>query len=157
MTQSKIYLALYRGRRDGTGWRVWAARFTDWLTRKVTRGQYSHAEIAVALGDGQFECYSSSIRDGGVRRKIMPLPGAKWDLIEIGNSPALHSHLLLIWELAKGRPYDWPGALGFLFFTRPYGDRWFCSEFCAEVIDLNQPWRFSPNSLAAVVRSKLLR
>ncbi len=35
-----IYLALYHGRRDGTGWRVWAARFTDGLTRVLTRGRY---------------------------------------------------------------------------------------------------------------------
>lgn len=49
MNTQSIYLALYRGRRDGTGWRVWIARATDWLTRKITRGQYSHCEIAFRL------------------------------------------------------------------------------------------------------------
>ena len=42
MNNHQIYLALYKGRRDGTGWRVWAARFTDGLTRVLTRGRYSH-------------------------------------------------------------------------------------------------------------------
>ena len=49
MSQRQIYLALYKGRRDGSGWRVWCARATDWLTRILTRGQYSHAEIAIRL------------------------------------------------------------------------------------------------------------
>jgi len=42
----RYYLALYKGHRGGSGWRVWCARATDWLTRILTRGQYSHAEIA---------------------------------------------------------------------------------------------------------------
>lgn len=42
-----IYLALYKGRRDGSGWRVWCARATDWFTRVLTRGKYSHCEIAI--------------------------------------------------------------------------------------------------------------
>ena len=49
MNQSQIYLALYKGRRDGTGIQVQAARLTDWATRRLTRGIYSHCEIAVAL------------------------------------------------------------------------------------------------------------
>lgn len=36
---------------------------------KATRGEYSHCEIAVRLPDGQFDCYTSSHRDGGVRCK----------------------------------------------------------------------------------------
>lgn len=86
MNQSQIYLALYKGRRDGTGIQVQAARLTDWATRRLTRGIYSHCEIAVALDSGRFECYSASIRDGGVRRKTMPLPPDKWDLLP----PARH-------------------------------------------------------------------
>ena len=56
MNNSSIYLALYKGHRDGSGWRVWCARATDWLTRVLTRGKYSHCEIAVRLpetADGQ--------------------------------------------------------------------------------------------------------
>ena len=71
MNTQPIYLALYRGRRDGTGWLVWLARATDWLTRVLTRGRYSHCELAVRLpetaGEQEYECYSASIRDKGVR------------------------------------------------------------------------------------------
>ena len=55
---------------------MWAARFTDGLTRILTRGKYSHCEIAVRLpetaGEQEYECYSASLRDGGVRHETMP-------------------------------------------------------------------------------------
>ena len=154
MSSLKIYLALYKGRRDGTGAQVWAARFTDWLTRVLTRGQYSHCEIAVALDGGQFECYSSSIRDGGVRCKTMPLPAAKWDLIELPDSSgSLNTNLAAVFAQTQGQRYDLPGALGVVFKTRQRSGRWFCSEWCGQVLGLSEPWRFSPNDLAAIAGS----
>ena len=99
MNTQPIYLALYRGRRNGTGWRVWFARAADRLTRKLTRGRYSHCEIAVMLteknngGQAVYQCYSASIRDGGVRTKVMPLPEAKWDLIPLPSTPEAHKQL----------------------------------------------------------------
>ena len=154
MSSLKIYLALYKGRRDGTGTQVWAARFTDWLTRKLTRGKYSHCEIAVALDGGQFECYSSSIRDGGVRCKTMPLPAAKWDLIELPDSSgSLKTNLAAVFARTQGQRYDLAGALGVVFKTRQRSGRWFCSEWCGQVMGLSEPWRFSPNDLAVIARS----
>ena len=105
-----IYLALYHGHRGGTGWRVWAARFTDGLTRILTRGRYSHCELAVRLpetADGQeYECYSASLRDKGVRRKIMPLPSDKWDLIPLLSTPEAHEQLQRVWTATEGQGYD---------------------------------------------------
>ena len=76
MSNQQIYLALYRGHRSGSGLKVWLARATDWLTRILTRGQYSHAEIVVREHPqaSVYTCYSASIRDKGVRCKVMPLP-----------------------------------------------------------------------------------
>lgn len=157
-----IYLALYHGHRDGTGAQVWAARFTDWLTRKLTRGQYSHCEIVEFVGDNEYRCHSSSIRDGGVRCKYMPLPAAKWDLIELPNvSPqglptvagSLKTNLAAVFAQTQGQRYDLAGALGVVFKTRQRHDRWFCSEWCGQVLGLSEPWRFSPNDLAVIARS----
>ena len=154
MTNNRIYLACYKGRRDGSGAQVWAARFTDWLTRVLTRGQYSHCEIAVALDGGQFECYSSSIRDGGVRCKTMPLPSEKWDLIELPDvAGSLKTNLAAVFAQTQGQRYDLAGALGVVFKTRQRSGRWFCSEWCGQVLGLSEPWRFSPNDLAVIARS----
>ena len=147
-----IYLALYHGHRGGTGLKVWAARLTDGLTRILTRGRYSHCELAVRLpetaGGQEYECYSASLRDGGVRRKIMPLPSAKWDLIALPDSVSWRLHSL--WEATQGQGYDLPGAFGVVFGLPENRRRWFCSEWVGKVLGLAESWRFSPNDLAVI-------
>ena len=149
-----IYLALYHGHRGGTVWRVWAARFTDGLTRILTRGRYSHCELAVRLpeaADGQeYECYSASLRDKGVRRKTMPLPSAKWDLIALPDSVGERLHGL--WQETQGQGYDLPGAFGVVFGLPENRRRWFCSEWVGAALGLSESWRFSPNDLAAIFK-----
>ena len=151
MSQRPIYLALYKGRRDGSGWRVWCARFTDWLTRILTRGQYSHAEIAIRLPEtAEYECYSASLRDGGVRMKTMPLPSAKWDLIALPDS--VGGRLEALWSQTQGQGYDLLGAFGVVFGLPENRRRWFCSEWVGKALGLSESWRFSPNDLAVIAR-----
>lgn len=149
-----IYLALYHGHRGGTGLKVWVARFTDGLTRILTRGRYSYCEIAIRLAvqdsEPQYECYSASLRDGGVRRKIMPLPSAKWDLIELPDS--VGGRLETLWSQTQSQGYDLPGAFGVVFGLPENRRRWFCSEWAGKALGLAESWRFSPNDLAAIFR-----
>lgn len=149
---SKVYLALYKGRKSGRAPKALAMRFADWVIRKATRGIYSHCEIAVGLGDGVFECYSSSLRDGGVRCKTMRLPSDKWDLIELPATDVLTAKLQMIWLMTQGKSYDVLGSLGVVlcFGNRP--DKWFCSEWCGHVLGFSEPWRLSPNDLAKFVK-----
>jgi len=158
MNQSQIYLALYKGRRDGTGWRVWAARFTDGLTRVLTRGRYSHCEIAVRLPEtaaGQeYECYSASIRDGGVRTKIMPLPAAKWDLIQMESTSEAHERLQRVWAETQGQGYDLKGALGIAFGLPPKRRPPGCRRGWCAPRGGTAARRWSPNDLAAIVSAK---
>ena len=149
MNTRPIYLALYHGHRGGTGWRVWAARFTDGLTRVLTRGRYSHCELAVRLPEtAEYECYSASLRDGGVRMKIMPLPSVKWDLIELPDSVGERLHGL--WQETQSQGYDLPGAFGVVFGLPENRKRWFCSEWVGAALGLSESWRFSPNDLAVI-------
>ena len=152
MSNRQIYLALYKGRRDGTGWRVWAARFTDGLTRVLTRGRYSHCEIAVRehTQASVYTCYSASIRDGGVRCKVMPLPSANWDLIPLPDS--VDGRLKTLWSRTQGQGYDLLGAFGVIFGLPENRRRWFCSEWVGAALGLPESWRFSPNDLAAIFK-----
>lgn len=147
-----MYLALYKGRKRGWKPRDVLARLGDWLTRTVTRGPYSHCELAVTRADGQFDCYTASVRDGGVRHKTMPLPADKWDLLPLSDHAYLHHALQHLYAQTQGEAYDWPGAAGFVLRTRHRTDQWFCSEWCAHALGLPESWRFSPNDLAAVCR-----
>lgn len=142
----KVYLALYKGKKSGKGAKVQLARLTDWAIRKITRGQYSHCEIAIDLG-GKFECYSASLRDGGVRRKLIYLTPDKWDLIELPDHVAQQTREL--YRKTLGAKYDVLGLFGVVLKCHSGSlKKWFCSEWCAEVLGLEKPAQYSPNSLA---------
>ena len=146
MTQ--VYLALYKGRKRGKTPREQWQRLMDWAVRWATNGQYSHCEIAVkhSFAD-DYHCYSASLRDGGVRSKTMPLPADKWDLLEIRDVDA-YDKVWALFQQTRGAKYDYCGALGLVLPIRQARQRWFCSEWCAKVLELGQPEKFSPNRLA---------
>ena len=146
MTQ--VYLALYKGRKQGTSPKELAQRLMDWAVRWATRGQYSHCEIAVkhSFAD-DYHCYSASARDGGVRSKTMPLTPDKWDLIPIRDAEA-YDRVLALYQSTRGAKYDFGGALGVVLPIRQAVQRWFCSEWCAHALGLGQPEKFSPSNLA---------
>lgn len=152
MSQAKIYLALYKGRRDGAWYKpsVATARVSDWIIRTLTGSPYSHCELAVSCADGQYDCYSSSIRDGGVRLKTMPLPPEKWDLIPVDVKPEQVYEAL---AATFGAKYDWLGATGVIARWRHDKRKWFCSEWCAWTLGLANPERFCPGSLAEYCRT----
>lgn len=151
----KVYLALYKG----SGGSLYD-RLTDWLIRKITKGKYSHCEIAVCKSEIRdhyhreewFECYSSSPRDGGVRQQIINLNNGKWDLIELPN--LTEREIKAYYEQTKGKPYDWRGVVGIAFGVKQKQDKYFCSEWCFNAIKYGSEdgWRFSPNQLAVICR-----
>lgn len=59
-------------------------------------------------------------------------------------------------EKREGLGYDYFGLFGFVW--RPHNGisrRWFCSEAVAAALGIPDPWRFCPNTLAAVAMSPL--
>ena len=165
MPADTVYLALYKGRRDGAWYRpgVAAARASDWIIRTLTGSPYSHCELAVLVkpksslhpfghtAPAVFDCCSSSIRDGGVRVNGMPLPSEKWDLIPVDVSPE-QVYAALVATI--GAKYDWIGATGVIARWRHDKCKYFCSEWCAMALGLANPERFCPGSLADWARAK---
>ncbi|EXI62239.1 enoyl-CoA hydratase [Mannheimia granulomatis] len=149
----KVYLALYKG----SGGSLYD-RLTDWIIRKVTKGKYSHCEIAVRKSEIKdhyhrevwYECYTSSPRDGGVRKKEINLDDGKWDLIELPN--VHEQQVKAFFYDTKGKPYDWRGMFGIVFGIKQKQDKYFCSEWCFNLISgEEQGWRFNPNDLAVIM------
>ena len=91
-----------------------------------------------------YTCFSASNRDGGVRKKIMELPPERWDLVELEISL---EEVIAFFEKTKGLKYDLIGALGVVLRIRDSKTKYFCSEWCAECLGIDKPYRFSPNSL----------
>lgn len=143
MNQNKVFLAFYKGKADN---RLY--RFYDAITCFFTRGLYSHVEIAIEDSDGLYSCYSSSIRDGGVRVKTMKLDTNHWDLIPLTITK---EQVLDFYKQTANCSYDLLGALGIVLGLRQHPKKYFCSEWCFEAITNKQNgWRFSPNDLYAL-------
>ena len=143
----KIYLASYKG--TGT--------WIDKIIRCVTKGEYSHSELAVEKTQGTekwFDIYSSSPRDGGVRvKKVAELEPEKWDLIELHNitEQQINAH----YEKTKGMRYDFFGAIGTKLLIRQSRSKMFCSEWVFNVLqNSTEGWRFDPSQLHAIFANK---
>ncbi|MBQ9600854.1 MAG: hypothetical protein IJR46_02470 [Neisseriaceae bacterium] len=142
-----VYLALYKGQKQGKDLKSLISRFLDYSVRKITKSPYSHCEIAIKTTANRYKCYSSSARDKGVRCKAMELPSDKWDLISLPESFSIYA--LKLFKETQGEKYDYLGVMRFILpFIEPSQTRWFCSEWCAEVLGFDDPEEFSPQDLA---------
>lgn len=138
----EIQVAFYKGRR-----RLFS-RVVSWWER----GLYSHCELITGYEGGQAVCYSSSFVDGGVRRKLIVLDPAHWDLLTIEVTPqqALAAEVWFFEHL--GEKYDVAGLVGFVWgpwAERP--DHWFCNESVGASLGFPEPWRVGPNAFHAAL------
>jgi hypothetical protein len=115
-------------------------RFFDKLVMFVTGSTYSHCELIV-----NGVSYSASMRDGGVRQKLIDYKSDRWDVLEIEGEAMtavrwFHEH--------EEDGYDYLGLLGFLLPWRTeMQTKWFCSEAVAAALGIPEPWAFSPGKL----------
>ena len=127
-----VRLALYKGKGTiaNAGIRLW------------TGSQYSHCELVV---DGW--CYSSSVMDRGVRRKMIDLDSGHWDVVDLpwADADFVHSYLAETDHFG----YGW-GALitsQFLNLGIGYSESQFCSEWCANALMVPNASAYSPQTL----------
>lgn len=151
-----IYLACYKGKHvlGNHSLKAFYNSFQDALIRLLTKGVYSHCEMAILRADGRYDCYSASIRDGGVRHKVMDLPDDRWDLQVINN---IQSHSVLShYRRTRHHRYDTLGALGIVFLSPQSQAKSFCSEWCYNVIFHSADgWRFSPSDLSTITQNSI--
>ncbi len=140
----KMKLAFYKAKGN---WK-------DKLIRFWTKGPYSHVEIVSE--DGYM--YSSSPRDNGVRKKKHTYDPKKWDYVEVEINPKI---LEEFYEETKGEHYDLAGILGFVIPVKDRTNRWFCSEWCSNVLKISghkamwkqEPSKISPNRLYKLLKN----
>ncbi len=126
-----IALAFYKGDGD----------ITDKAIRWWTKSDYSHVELYM---HGMW--YSTSPRDLEVRRKMMQPKPENWDYVEVEVD---YHKVIELFTRTKGAKYDWTGILlsQFIPLGRHSKSRWFCSEWCAEALGLDNSNEYSPGDL----------
>lgn len=111
-----------------------------------TKSKFSHVELVIGR-----DWFSTSPRDLEVRKKhIVPTQGV-WEFVDIEVD---EEHVMALHELTKGAKYDWLGIALSQFIAANIHDtqRWFCSEWCAAAIKLDEPNKYSPEKLYKKVK-----
>lgn len=128
-----VTLALYKGK----------GQIGNAFIRWWTGSQYSHCELVV---DGW--CYSSSMMDKGVRRKLIDLHDGKWDLVELPFADA--NFIRDYFYKTDHHAYGWLGLIRSQLFNRnrPAERAQFCSEWCANALGLPNAPSYSPASIS---------
>jgi len=126
-----VKIAFYKGK--GT----WIDKCIRWWTDS----KYSHTEVVVGP-----KWYSSSTRDGGVRCKRIILNNEHWDYLLVDISP---SRVQEVFKEEYGKTYNYLGIISTHVLGIPYKhkDTWFCSEYCAYTLDIDNPIKYTPESL----------
>nr|DAF45908.1 MAG TPA: Permuted papain-like amidase enzyme, YaeF/YiiX, C92 family [Podoviridae sp. ctYKD14] len=150
-----VYVAFYKGcPRPGAPLRERVKYLFDGAIRIITRSPYSHCELAIpdTTRPGIYYCVSASVRDGGVRGKYMALPGDRWDLLPAfdlkGRRTITDAQVSDRLRVHEGQKYDWLGVFRFICpILRQSKNRWFCSEFVATVLGMDNPERQTPQTV----------
>jgi hypothetical protein len=145
MLINPVFLASYKGTRSG--WKGLVNRGIRFFTKSI----YSHSELTIGNPFvSPVDCLTSSGTEGGVRIKRMQLSPAKWDVIALPNVD--ESAVRKFFSENRDRPYDLIGTVRTVlpFVGREHPAKWFCSEVCAAVMGLSEPWRMHPGVLHSV-------
>lgn len=115
-----------------------------------TRSPYSHVEIVI---NGM--CYSSSLRDGGVRKKAIDLGKPHWRVIPIAGAD--ETEVLRVFFRNQGKPYGWMDLLTQHVLRLPVDDPGLlCSEIAALMLGLPESTArgMSPGQLVEYVEMR---
>jgi hypothetical protein len=98
-------------------------------------------------------CYSSTIRDGGVRAKRINLTAPEWIVKDLpGAKP---EQVLEYFRQTEHLPYGFEDLLAHQLFNLPVpdGKGAFCSEWCAEALGLPYDDRWTPGMMNGYAES----
>ena len=125
-----------------------------WLIKLMQKGPYgdiTHVEaIHAEHEDGSVTIASSSLRDNGVRAKVVKLNPLHWIIVDVPSWDVALSIAHLATTL--GHKYDIRGAIATVFLGSQDNDRDFCNEWVATPF-LKASSTFSPSQFAAICLS----
>jgi hypothetical protein len=127
----KAKLAFYKG----------PGNIVDRAIRLWTRSKYSHVELVI-----EDMWYSTSPREMEVKARRILAKEANWDYVEVDVDELSVASL---YAATKGAKYDWTGIVlsQFLPLDIHSRKRFFCSEWCAEALNLADSNKYSPEDL----------
>lgn len=97
-----------------------------------------------------YECYGSDINDGVMAKCIDVSDTKKWDLIPLNMMT--EDQVIKFFEKSKTCKYDLLGHIGIRLGFRGIAESYSASEWCGDLLAIDQPWRFNIDDLAIIIR-----
>lgn len=116
-----------------------------------TKSEYVHCEFVTEKLMNRFLGYSCDPKDG-VRGKWISFTDKDWDFIQIPRKYELYMEFMF--DHTIGTKYDYLGVLGFVFKNRDDPKRYFCSEWIATILEIDEPSKISPGKLYNILKDK---
>ena len=126
--------------------------FLEKCIKFFTKSEFVHCELVSCFCNDTFYGYSSYPGEG-VRAKYVNYDKDKWEFINLKNLKT--QDVKEFYNKTKGLKYDYLGVLGFVFGNPDNPKRYFCSEWCATVLGLNNPSKISPGWLYKYCKGKI--
>lgn len=123
--------------------------FLEKCIKFFTKSEFVHCELVSCLSNDRFYGYSAFPGEG-VRAKYVNYDKDKWEFINLKNLKT--QDVKNFYEKTKGLKYDYLGVLGFVFGNPDNPKKYFCSEWCATVLGLNNPSKISPGWLYKYIK-----
>ena len=112
-------------------------------TKVWTASKWSHAELVV---DGI--CYSSSLRDKGIRSKVINLDTGRWDVVKFELDADKIESAVKWFYLNEHAEYDWRNIVRFVIpFVGQDWDKYVCYEAIGESLGFAGAYRLTANDL----------
>ena len=138
--EPSVKLAFYKGPPK---WDDLEHVFSHYAIRLRTWSKYSHAELVI---DGI--CYSSSVRDGGVRKKAINLDSGHWDVVEIDPNRVNMQYAMQFFNQHEGAEYDWMNIVRFIIpFVKQEENKFVCFEFVSRMLNHSGSYRIDADDL----------
>lgn len=120
-----------------------AHTLTHYSIRVWTWSKWSHAELFI---DGI--CYSSSVRDGGVRGKVIDLNSGRWDVVYVNLSKEQVKYAIKWFEQHRDDAYDWQNIVRYIIPIVPHHPaQRVCFESIGDMLDMAGSHRLTANDL----------
>lgn len=137
--KKEIAIAFYKGPPSGD----FLHTLSHIATKAWTASKWSHAELVV---DGI--CYSSSLRDKGIRSKVINLDSGRWDVVKFKLDEATVESAVQWFYQNEHAEYDWRNIVRFVIpFVGQDWDKFVCYEAIGESLGFAGAFRLTANDL----------
>lgn len=152
LSDTRVKLALYKGPPSPIDWVHVISHSLTCLVlsaRRLTHIKYSHAEIVI---DGI--CYSSSLRDGGTRAKVIDLNSGRWDVFDVPSTFDADECKTRALSML-GKRYDRRGAGAFAIpCVGQNPNKLYCFEFVGMALGVPDADLYDPIDLLEIINNE---